>query len=334
MALVIILLASFLIALLGTGITRRWLLARAVLDLPNARSNHAVPTPRGGGIAVTAAILLPLGLAFLWHSPDQLWLLLITLALAVLSFLDDTRGLPILPRFGAQILAVAFGLARLPHPLLFDWLPPWLDGIAAALLWLWCINAVNFMDGIDGITAVETLGIAAGTALALFLALPTLLAFPHQMHGIASVLMLLACALGGAMLGFLRWNWHKAKIFLGDVGSVPLGYLLGFLLLGLAATGHGAIALILPAYYAVDATFTLLARIARGHKPWEAHSQHAYQTAVRAGASHAKVSMCIATLNFGLVILAAAVATHTMPEMLGIAIAYFAAIALAYFFRR
>jgi UDP-N-acetylmuramyl pentapeptide phosphotransferase/UDP-N-acetylglucosamine-1-phosphate transferase len=113
-----------------------------------------------------------------------------------------------------------------------------------------------------------------------------------------------ASVLAAAAIGFLAWNWHPARIFLGDSGSVPLGYLLGWLLLRLAGEGLWAPALILPAYYWADATLTLLKRAARGEKIWQAHRQHFYQQAVQGGASHAQVAMMIVTANLCLIIAA------------------------------
>jgi UDP-N-acetylmuramyl pentapeptide phosphotransferase/UDP-N-acetylglucosamine-1-phosphate transferase len=171
-------------------------------------------------------------------------------------------------------------------------LPFWLDRAVAVLAWTWFINLYNFMDGIDGITGIETVCIAAGLAICGF-------ALPQDLVLIA------------ASLGFLLWNWHPARIFLGDSGSVPLGYLLGWLLLSLAGSGHPAAALILPAYYLADATLTLLRRASRLEPVWRAHRQHFYQRAVQGGASHAAVARLV--LVGDLALMAAALLSERRP---------------------
>ena len=170
-------------------------------------------------------------------------------------------------------------------------LPLWLDRLLAALAWLWFVNLFNFMDGIDGIAGVESASLGVGLALVFLLSgliLPAGLA-------------LLATA---AALGFLLVNWHPARIFLGDVGSVPLGFLLGWLLLLAAAEGAWAAALILPGVYWADATVTLLRRACRGERVWRAHREHFYQRAVQRGLRHDQVARRIALANAGLVLLA------------------------------
>ncbi|MFN3077074.1 MAG: MraY family glycosyltransferase, partial [Alphaproteobacteria bacterium] len=209
--------------------------------------------------------------------------------LALVSFADDLWGLPPLPRLAAQVAAVFAGLWCLPpESLVFQGLLPLAaDRIGAAFLWLWFVNLFNFMDGIDGITGVETLCLSAGLALA------------GPAVGVREGLVL-----AGAALGFLRWNWHPASIFLGDVGSVPLGYLLGWLLLQAAAGGWWVVALILPSYYLADATLTLARRLWRGENVLQPHRQHFYQRAVQNGRSHARVATMILGANVLLVSLA------------------------------
>lgn len=306
---------ALIAAVLSIGAVRLvegWLRARAVLDHPNARSSHAVPTPRGGGLAVMA-VALPL-LAWdaatrpLENGGGTPWVLIVgALALAALSWLDDLRNLSartrLLAHFATCLLALL--VLPLPGPVFQGWLPPFLDLLATAVCWVWFVNLFNFMDGIDGISGVQT--VALGAALVL-------------LHGVANVPIPVGAPwiLIGAMAGFLVWNWHPARIFLGDVGSVPLGFLLGGLLVIVASLGHLAAALIAPAYYVADATLTLANRVIRRRPFMQAHREHAYQRAVQAGVSHVRVSGAIAILNAALAGLAlwAAVAPPWPPLIL------------------
>lgn len=283
-------------ATIATRIVLAGLQRRAILDLPNERSSHARPTPRGGGIAVVA-ILLPS-----WALIDYLepgsdmsdWLAIIAmLVLAILSWIDDLHSLSAGLRIVCHGLAVTAVLAALPaDALVFQGLlPPAADRIATGILWLWFVNLFNFMDGIDGISGVEALSIAVGLVLVM--------AIGGDVMGRPEAL--LALTLAGSAFGFLLWNWHPARLFLGDVGSVPLGFALGWLLILAAIAGYWTAALILPLYYFADATITLARRALRGVKIWQAHREHFYQQAVAGGRSHATVVRAIAVCNLCLV---------------------------------
>jgi UDP-N-acetylmuramyl pentapeptide phosphotransferase/UDP-N-acetylglucosamine-1-phosphate transferase len=163
-------------------------------------------------------------------------------------------------------------------PVFQGWLMPGLDTVAAALLWVWFINLFNFMDGIDGLAGSEAAAIGLG-----------LLLFAGFGAGHDPAVAAAAASVAAAAIGFLVWNWAPARIFLGDVGSVPLGYVLGFLLLDQASRGHWKIALILPLYFLADATITLLRRLWRGERVWQAHREHFYQRAVQRGLGPAAV---------------------------------------------
>jgi UDP-N-acetylmuramyl pentapeptide phosphotransferase/UDP-N-acetylglucosamine-1-phosphate transferase len=159
-------------------------------------------------------------------------------------------------------------------------------------MWLWFLNLFNFMDGIDGIAGGETAALGVGAASVAWLA------------ALAPSVALYGLTAAAAALGFLWWNWHPARIFLGDVGSVPLGYLLAWLLLDLASHGAWAAALILPLYYVADASLTLLVRLLRGERVWRAHREHFYQRAAQGGLSHAQVVGAILLADAALVALA------------------------------
>jgi UDP-N-acetylmuramyl pentapeptide phosphotransferase/UDP-N-acetylglucosamine-1-phosphate transferase len=281
---------------LATWLALILLRKRDILDHPNERSSHHRPTPRGGGIAIVAILGIGwLTAAFALQSDAaRPGVLLIGALLALFSFVDDLRGLSVAIRLALQVLAVAAGVAMLPadQPIFQGMLPPWWDAIAAGLVWLWFVNLYNFMDGIDGIAGVETLAIAAGIAIIALLVPPLAdLAVP-------------AAVLAAAAAGFLVWNWQPARIFMGDVGSVGIGFLTGWLLLWLAGKGYWAPALILPLYFLADASVTLGRRLLRGEAVWRAHRSHFYQQAVIGGLTHARVSLLVAALNVALVAIA------------------------------
>jgi UDP-N-acetylmuramyl pentapeptide phosphotransferase/UDP-N-acetylglucosamine-1-phosphate transferase len=266
--------ATGLLACLMTGVLIPVLARREILDRPNERSSHRVATPRGGGIAVIGSLL------FAWivlaqtetMPPGVFGIILGAVLLAAVSWFDDLRGLSPVVRLLAQAAAVAIGIFVLPGP------RDAFNLAAIGLVWIWWINLFNFMDGIDGLAGSEAAAIGAG-----------LLLFASAGAAFYPALQALAAAVTGAAIGFLVWNWSPARIFLGDVGSVPLGYVLGFLLLGLAVRGHWRIALILPLYFLADGTITLARRLLRGERIWQAHREHFYQQAVRGGLGHAAV---------------------------------------------
>jgi UDP-N-acetylmuramyl pentapeptide phosphotransferase/UDP-N-acetylglucosamine-1-phosphate transferase len=292
--LMIVAVASFVFSCAGTRLLVSVLRRGAVLDKPNERSSHVVPTPRGGGIAViSTGVVVWLALCGAGLMPPSAIVVAIGAAgLAVVSWLDDLRSLSPAIRLLAQFAAVAAGILALPQGAIFQgWLPLGLDRIAAALLWVWFVNLFNFMDGIDGIDGSEAAAIGIGIVLvaggSLDLAAP-------------------AAVIAAAAIGFLVWNWAPARIFLGDVGSVPLGYLLGFLLYQLALRGAWQAALILPLYFLTDATITLLRRLARGERVWQAHREHFYQRAVQRGLSHDAVVLRIIAADVVLIACACA----------------------------
>jgi UDP-N-acetylmuramyl pentapeptide phosphotransferase/UDP-N-acetylglucosamine-1-phosphate transferase len=293
------------------GRVRSALLRHQLLDHPNERSSHTQATPRGGGLAILA-VLLPAWLVLSFLVPPQSevgeiarWLVPVgALVLAAVSFVDDLRGLPQWVRFLVQAVTVTVAIPLLSGPVFQGLLGPWFDTVVTAIVWLWFINLFNFMDGIDGIAGIETIGLGIG------------------LYAIGAAFMPIAADFGqsltiaAAMAGFLVWNWHPARIFLGDVGSIPLGFLLGWLLLDLAASGLWQAALILPLYYLADATLTLLRRLFRGAVVWQPHREHCYQTAVQRGRKHSTVAGAVALVNAVLVGLAFIAASPASPPVL------------------
>ncbi|HEX3883530.1 MAG TPA: glycosyltransferase family 4 protein [Stellaceae bacterium] len=280
-----------LISGVGTRVLIPHLRRAGVAATPNERSLHAAPTPHGGGIALVGAVVA-VWLAMVGGGARpvaELAILAGAVLLAVVSWLDDRYELSALARLIPQVLVVvvSLDLAPLDGPVFQGWLPPVLDRAASGLLWLWFINLFNFMDGADGLTGSEAVAIGVGIVLVVL---------PYS-----PPMALLGVAVAGAAIGFLVSNWAPAKVFMGDVGSIPLGYLIGFLLLGLAASGMWKAALILPLYFLADATITLGRRALRGEKVWQAHRQHFYQRAVLGGLSHAAMTSRVIAANLALI---------------------------------
>ncbi len=289
--------ASFIVSYFATKFLVSYLRKRNVMDNPNARSNHKNPTPRGGGIAIIGTIvLLYLSAAAHHHYILTLYYpaILCPFILAIISFMDDIKPIAARWRFLIQIIVVALAIhVFFADKLVFQGLlPQWLDNLVIGFFWLWFINLYNFMDGIDGLSGSQTISISAGVILiSIFSDYELTYAF-------------FANIIAFATLGFLVWNWHPAKIFMGDVGSIPLGFLLGWLLLDMAADGYYISALILPLYYLADSTITITKRLFQGKKIWQPHSEHFYQQAVRSGMKHNSVVLRITLTNLLLLLLA------------------------------
>jgi len=290
-------------------------LLRIALVHPNARSSHVTPTPQGGGIAVIIAASLCAGAAMMTVPLPTIGTtglaiaLCAALMLAVVGAVDDIRGLSTLPRLALQFVAVAAVIATLPAEWqLIPFLPWWLERLILLVAGAWFVNLVNFMDGLDWITVSEVVPVAG--ALALLGAIDAL-----PIEG-----AIMALALAGAMLGFAPFNRPKARLFLGDAGSLSIALLLCWLLLLLASRGHVAATLLLPLYYVADATLTLLRRLMRGEKVWQAHRTHFYQRATDRGFT----PLQIVTRVFGLnLVLAALALTSVMWPDLPVQVATF-----------
>jgi UDP-N-acetylmuramyl pentapeptide phosphotransferase/UDP-N-acetylglucosamine-1-phosphate transferase len=218
-----------------------------------------------------------------------------TAFIAVVGAIDDVRTIGVLPRLLLQALAVGIAIASLPAELrLVPLLPWWAERALALLACLWFVNLTNFMDGIDWMTVAEFAPMTAGlTVFGLLGAVPA--------EGI-----IVAVALCGALIGFAPFNRPVARLFLGDVGSLPIGLLVGWMLMLLAGNGHLAAAVILPLYYLADATVTLLRRIVHREPFWLAHRSHFYQRATDRGFSVAAIVARVFAVNAALIALAAA----------------------------
>jgi UDP-N-acetylmuramyl pentapeptide phosphotransferase/UDP-N-acetylglucosamine-1-phosphate transferase len=288
-------------ALLSAAITWaiRPLLLRHALATPNARSSHRIPTPQGAGIAVIAATLAVAAAIMAWggafHLNIPAAVFGATLFIAIVGFADDVKSILVLPRLLLQAAAVGAIVLTAPEELrIVPVCPLWIERGLVLLAGLWFVNLVNFMDGLDWITVAEVVPITAAMvvlgSLGEFQASPTIV----------------AAALGGAMLGFAPFNRPVAKVFLGDVGSLPIGLLLGWCLLQLAYHQQFTAALLLPLYYLLDATATLLRRLARREPFWAAHRSHFYQRATDNGFTVWRVvsevfalNVCLAALAIG-----------------------------------
>jgi len=278
----------------------RSLLARYALAKPNARSSHKEPTPQGGGIAVIAAAALVVAASeflYLPRTDESLPLVVVFVSafgLAVVGAVDDVRPLQAIPRLVLQTAAVVAVITALPRDIqIMPTLPLWLDRTLAVIGGVWLVNAVNFMDGIDWMTVAEIVPVTAGLALFGFMgALPT-------------DAILVAVALCGAVIGFAPFNRPVAKIFLGDVGSLPIGLLLAWLLALLAGNGHLVAAILLPLYYFADATITLIRRLMNGERITQAHRSHFYQRALDGGLSVFQIVGRVFAVNLVLAGLAA-----------------------------
>jgi UDP-N-acetylmuramyl pentapeptide phosphotransferase/UDP-N-acetylglucosamine-1-phosphate transferase len=265
-------------------------LQRYALAKPNARSSHRMPTPQGGGIAVIAATIAAAGFG-LFSLGASLAAPLVTVFVAVIVIAcvgaaDDIHPLAVTPRLALQALAVGAVIYALPSDLrVVSVLPWWIERVLLFVAGLWFVNLVNFMDGIDWMTVAEIVPIC-GALVAL-----------GCLGAIERDVVSVALALGGAVLGFAYFNRPTARLFLGDVGSLPIGLLIGWLLVLLAGGGHLTAALLLPLYYLADATLTLIRRFSNGERVWQAHRTHYYQRATDRGYSVTEIVARVFAVN-------------------------------------
>lgn len=248
------------------------------MDQPNHRSLHSAPIPRSGGLGIMAGVVVGWGCVWLAvGAAAQIHLLLLALVLSAFSLLDDVRGLPVTWRFAAQIIVASLLISGLGQP-------PLVAGplamVAAVLVVVWMTNLYNFMDGSNGL--------AGGMAF-----------FGFGFYALAAalggnpVLALVAASIAVAAAGFLLFNFNPARIFMGDSGSIPLGFLAAAM--GLAGWQQGLWSALLPLLvfspFIIDASVTLTRRLLRGEKIWQAHREHYYQRLIRMGVSHKRTAL-------------------------------------------
>jgi Fuc2NAc and GlcNAc transferase len=322
-----LLLFVFLLSWGLTLVLRRYALAKSLMDIPNERSSHSIPTPRGGGVAIVVSFTLALpflyGLGLL--GSDVLFGLLGSgLLVAVLGFADDHGHIAarwrLLGHFVAAVWALFWvgGLAPIP---LFDMTIDlgWLGGILASVYLVWMLNLYNFMDGIDGLASTQAIFVCLASCLISWLA-----GYNSLVWG--------GLLLSAAVAGFLLWNFPPARIFMGDAGSGFLGFVLGVMSLNAAWSAPELIWswLILLGVFTVDATVTLFRRLARKEKVYHAHRSHAYQYAARLYSSHRVVTLGVVCVNlFWVLPLAVLVGTGCFDGIVGLIVAYVPLILLA-----
>lgn len=322
-----LMLAVLGISLLLTWVLRRYALARSLMDIPNNRSSHSVPTPRGGGVAIVLSFLVasPLLTFFVDVPWPYIWALWGAGALiAVIGFLDDHGHIAarwrLLAHFSASIWALAW-LGGLPPVKLLgvDFNLSWIGHFFAVFYLVWMLNLYNFMDGIDGIASVQAVSACLGACVIYWLS-----------GDVSLIWMPLLLAV--AVLGFLYWNFPPARIFMGDAGSGFLGLILGLFSLQAAWTSSRFlwVWLILLGVFIVDSTFTLTRRLLRGDKVYEAHRSHAYQFASRQFGRHLPVTLAVMVINvFWLLPIAMCVGLFDLDGSMGMVLAYVPLVLLA-----
>lgn len=282
-----------------TPLLRRWLIRQNLLDLPGERRSHTSPTPRGGGLAIIAAI----GVAVIL-SPLVWWSgLVLMVLLGVLGWVEDGHDLSPMARLAVQAMVAVLALWLIGGVASVDLAGytihrPWLWTLLSGVAMIWLINLHNFMDGSDGLAAMQ--GVWSGLAFGVLM-----------LRGELFAPAVFALAMSGAFAGFLLWNRPPASIFMGDSGSMVLGGSVAALALIGAASGAVSVwvSLIIASLFVVDATATLLARVIQGERWYTAHRQHAYQRLIQAGWSHGRVLALYGAINLGVVLPIALLAT-------------------------
>jgi UDP-N-acetylmuramyl pentapeptide phosphotransferase/UDP-N-acetylglucosamine-1-phosphate transferase len=279
---------------------------RYALARPNARSSHTIPTRQGGGIAVVAATIV-VSVGILYTASDKAGTIPLAIVfsavvlIAIVGTVADIYPDYVVPRSLLQAIAVAAVIFSLPDGLrVAPLLPWWVERALLVFGGLWFVNLVNFMDGLDWMTVAEVVPVSAAVAA---------IGLQDMLPPWAIVVSLALC---GAMIGFAFFNRPVARLFLGDVGSLPIGLMLGWLLVLVAGNGAPVAAILLPLYYLADATITLLRRVLNGEKVWQAHRSHFYQRATDHGLTVIQIVRRVFVVN--LLLAALALATVLRPS--------------------
>ena len=271
----------FLFTLIGTKYLKKILEYKKIFDIPNKRSSHIKPIPKGGGWIIVLSII---GIILLLDPYDKIPGIIAIAGLAFISWQDDLKNINVLVRLLFQIFFISIYFIYLYSFGFYNQIQ-FVHIFFLILIFTWFVNIFNFMDGIDGISPLMAITICTGIILAHFLN-------KSEYFPIFEILIISTCS------AFLYWNWNPAKIFLGDVGSIVLGFVCVLSLYWLLLDGntwHWSISLAM--YYVLDTTLTLINRFISGKKIWQAHKEHYYQKAVQSGMSHSTVVKLIITLQ-------------------------------------
>lgn len=326
------LLIIFLVSSILTALVRFYSLNHQVMDIPNNRSSHTVPTPRGGGVSFALVFILYLfylGITKKITKSEDLSFLVASITVAAFGFLDDHCSIPAKWRLLIHFFAASTALYYLNGMVsfipfdLYIFSGSFLTNTFALFFLVWLLNLYNFMDGINGLAAVEAITVCLGGALI------------YSLSGLDS-LAILPLSLAVAVAGFLFWNFPVAKIFMGDVGSGFLGIVIGIFTIQAANTRTEFFWswMILLGIFIVDATIALFRRLINGENVFQAHRSHAYQRAADRYQSHTKVTIVGLLINlFWLLPLAILVGFGRLRGLTGIIVAYLPLIALATYFQ-
>ena len=279
--LIIISIFSFIFTFFGTKLLKDFFIKKKIYDYPNQRSSHTKPVPTSGGLIIYFCIIT---IILILDPYDKIPALITITGLAVLSWKDDLKNLNILVRLFFQIFFISIYFFYL-YSINFYQQIPLINIFFIILIFTWFINIFNFMDGIDGISSLMTITICLGIVFAYLLNNSEY--FPSF-----EIIIISIC------LAFLFWNWYPAKIFLGDIGSITLGFVCALSLYWLLLdknSWHWVLSL--PMYYFLDTTVTLIKRFIEKKKIWKAHKEHFYQKAVQSGMKHSKVVFLISILQ-------------------------------------
>ncbi len=323
----------FICSFVLTWFLRIYALKNNVIDIPNQRSSHSAPTPRGGGVALVISFLIGLIVLVLMRmiAIEQLLSLFIAgVIIAVVGFLDDHGHIAARWRLLMHFIAAAAGLyflGKFPVIDLFGYQlsAGWIGMVFGLVYLAWMLNLYNFMDGINGLASIEAITFSFSSCLLL---LNTVGGASY--NGLFTVLVIL----GSATLGFMLWNFPKAKIFMGDAGSGFLGIVVGLIVLHLAMVNSSMFMaeICLLGVFIVDATITLLRRLIAGKKVYEAHASHTYQIMARKLDSHKAVTTAVLMINLvWLTPIALLIAKGSLMGAVGVFIAWLPLCLFAYF---